>query len=122
MISLTKPCMEDLSTEEAISQIDEAADSLRKRTIDNAAIASLDVKALYPSILHLEASREVAEFVNNMQQYKVKDFNIREAQVYIASNLSEEEIKNKGITNLIPERKCKIWTKTRKYDYRTTKQ
>ena len=69
MTTLTRPQIEDLSTEEAIAQLDEAADTMRRREINNAAIASLDVKALYPSIPHLEASQEVARFVEESQDF-----------------------------------------------------
>ena len=107
MVTLSTPRMEDLSTEEAISQLDETASSLRKRGIEDAVITSLDVKALYPSIPHNEASREVAEFVMTSENFTVENFDSRSAQIFIASNMSETQIKQEGIENLIPERSYK---------------
>ena len=104
MIAMTSPRLEDLSTGEVIAQIDETGDYLRENRINDASIGSLDVSALYPSIPHEQGAREVEKFVMNTDGVKLDGFNTRAAQVFIASNLTEQQIKDEGIQHLIPQR------------------
>ena len=85
---LTKLKLEDLSTEEAIAWLDEIADKLMKQQTNYIAIASLDIKALYPIIPHKEGAAEVAELIQ-ANDYSVSNFEFRSAQVNIASNVTE---------------------------------
>ena len=108
MVALALPRMEDLSTEEAISQLNEASDSLRQKKVSSATVSSLDVKSLYPSIPHEDGAKEVAKFVLQSDQFNVENFDTRMAQTFIASNMTPEQIKAEGIENLIPDRVSKM--------------
>ena len=107
LIALTTPCLEDQSTEEAICQLEEAGDDLRQNLVDNAAIGSLDVCSLYPSIPHEAGAAEVARFITEIKDFEIEGVDTRAAQTFIASTMTPQEIVKEGIAHLIPKRRHK---------------
>ena len=103
MISLQLPRLEDKSTEEVLSQLEETEKYLVENGHTDIMVGSLDVKALYPSLDIKQSAMIVEQFILN-SKVEVNGINTRAAQVYLASNLSESEIKEEGLQKLIPQR------------------
>ena len=89
------------STEEMIAAVDE----VNERGIDSTyIIGSADVKALYPS-LDIEFTIEVVCDMFNKSKVNIKNVNYKEVALYIALNRTDEEIRDKGLSHICPERK-----------------
>ena len=65
LVTLELPRVEDLSTEEVLSQLEEAQDLIKSNMRTDTVVGSLDVKALYPSLDQLGSAKLVAKFVKN---------------------------------------------------------
>ena len=107
MVRAQVPRMEDQSTEEVLAQLEEAEIFIRDSGINDAMVGSLDVQALYPSLDQLGSSKAVEDFI---MQSKVEMIGVdyRAVQVYLASNLSEQEVKDEGLVGLVPARLAKM--------------
>ena len=103
MVSLCKPRMEDLSTEEVLAQLEEAQLAIKEAGARNTMAGSLDVKGLYPSLDQRGAAEAVAQFVLESPT-EVAGIDWRQIQVYIASNMDLHELKKEGVTQLVPAR------------------
>ena len=101
------PRMEDQSTEEVLAQLEEAEQAIRDAGLDNTVVGSLDVRALYPSLDQRGSAEAVETFIMN-SQVDVKGVDYRAVQVYLASNLSEKEVKREGLVKLLPRRTWKM--------------
>ena len=66
-------------------------------------VGSLDVKALYLS-LDQEGAAEMVSLLVHRSKVKFTWIDYRAAQVYLASNLSEEKIKEESLVGLLPAR------------------
>ena len=64
-------------------------------------VGSLDVKALYPSLDQDHAADLVAQHVLESKA-RLPSVNYRCVQTFVASNLSEEEVKSRGLVDLVP--------------------
>ena len=110
MVSTCLPRQEDLSTEEVVSQLEDAAKEIRENKLRDTMVSSLDVRALYPS-LDVEASSEgVAKFVRE-SKIEIEGIDWREVQVYLASSLDPHVQKREKIKHLLPAR---MWSKGNK--------
>ena len=89
LVLLLCPRMEDRSTEEAIHQLEEAEEGLRKSGSTNAMVGSLDVAALYPSIDQEQAADMVAMTIQE-SPVKMEGINLRCLQVYLFQQLDGE--------------------------------
>ena len=103
LVTTDLPRQEDLSTEEAISQLREAEDTIRSRGLKDTMAGSLDVRALYPSLDQEAASQGVAKFVLNSKT-EIDGIDWREVQVFLASNLDPHAQKKEKIQHLLPGR------------------
>ena len=104
---LNKPRIEDQSTEEVLSQLEEAAEHIKETGAKSTLVGSLDVKALYPSLDQKESAKIVADMIIE-SELEVTGLDYRSIQVFCASNMSEKDIKDESLTKLLPTR-----TKTR---------
>ena len=95
--------MEDMSTEEVITQLEEAERTMKDSGLTNTMVGSLDVKALYPSLDHMGAAEAVEKFVYN-SKVEMCSVDYRAAQVFMASNLMEDEVMKEGLVHLVPRR------------------
>ena len=68
---------------------------------------SLDVVSLYPSLDQEGSATAVEEFVMN-NGVTTDGIDIRAAQIYLCSNLSESQIKSEGLSKLLPKRRWKF--------------
>ena len=66
-------------------------------------VGSLDVSALYPSLDHEGASEQVSKLVMR-STVELSGMDWRAAQTFLASNLTEDEIKFEGLQKLVPRR------------------
>ena len=107
MIAADLPRQEDLSTEEVLSQLEEAQVEIKRLGLKDTMAGSLDVRALYPSLDQERAAESVAKFVRR-SKVKVEGVDWREAQVFLASNMDEHEQKREGVLGLLP-RRLKKW-------------
>ena len=107
MVLAQTPRMEDQSTEEVLAQLEEAEQAIRESGLDNTVVGSLDVCALYPSLDQVQSAKMVGEFVRN-SPVDVKGVDYRAVQVYLASNLTELEVKQQGLVKLLPRRVSKM--------------
>ena len=105
LVASQRPRMEDLSTEEVMEQLEQAQRTMKETKARNIMVGSLDVKALYPSLDQEGSARAVANFVKESPT-EVKGIDWRSAQVFVASNMDEFELKREGLTSLVP-RRCK---------------
>ena len=69
-------------------------------------VGSLDVKALYPSI-DIEHTANIVEMAYNNNDYEVINTNTEEIGLYLAVNLSTQELQNAGLSDYCPTRKHK---------------
>ena len=107
IVYLTTPRMEDRSTEEVVAQLQEAEVMIRVERESRAMAASLDVKALYPSLDQEESARIVGEFVER-SVVDVSGVDWEAAQIMVASNWTEERVKLEGVRALLPVRRWKF--------------
>ena len=103
LVSLQSPRFEDLSTEEVLSQLEDAQKSIASTGRRDTVVGSLDVKALYPSLDQMGSARIVAKFVRE-SPHEVNNIDWRHAQVFIASNMDPHELKREGLLDLVPNR------------------
>ena len=103
LVLLLCPRMEDRSTEEAIHQLEEAEEGMRKSGSNNAMVGSLDVAALYPSIDQEQAADMVAMTIQE-SPIRMEGINLRCLQVYLSSNLTEKQVIKEGLKDLVPGR------------------
>ena len=96
--------MEDNSTEQVLAQLQEAEETIREHGHDDTVVGSLDVQALYPSLDQEQAAEAVSRFVLRSKT-KITGVNWRLSQVFLASNLTPGEIKQEGLTGLLPDRR-----------------
>ena len=104
LVFMEEPRLEDLSTEEALAQLEEAEGMIRTRGDTMSMVGSLDVKSLYPSLDHNTTARLAEELVMT-SNIKMKNINYRAAQVFVACNMSEKEIEDEELEEIIPARK-----------------
>ena len=102
MVSLEKPRMEDLSTEEVLAQLEEVQCAIMKSRRRDTMVGSLDVKGLYPSLDQDGAAEAVAQFVLE-SPVELPGIDWRHAQIFVASNMSVDELK-RGVLKLVPRR------------------
>ena len=95
--------MEDQSTEEVLSQLEEVSEEIRNTGARSTMVGSLDVRAMYPSLRQKESARIVSEMVQQ-SEVEVGGLDYRSIQVFCASNMLEDEIKAEGLTEVIPKR------------------
>ena len=86
LVNLEQPRLEDLSMEEAISQLEEAETMIRHSGDSHMMVGSLNMKALYPSLYH----EETAELAANL--------------VLLACNMDKDTVKREGLAGLQPGR------------------
>ena len=103
LVSLQSPRFEDLSTEEVLSQLEEAQKAVASTGRRDTVVGSLDVKALYPSLDQMGSARIVAKFVKECP-HDISNVDWRHAQVFIASNMDPHELKREGVMDLVPSR------------------
>ena len=107
IIHLDTPRQEDKSMEEAIAQLGEAQSAIISTGARSVMVGSLNVNALYPSLDQGEAADMVAQLIMRSRT-KITGVDYRAAQVFLASNLSPNEIKEEGLRGLLPDRMWKM--------------
>ena len=103
LVYLTTPRFEDRSTEEVLSQLEEAQSQIRQDKETDVMVASLDVKALYPSLHQEQSAIIVGDFVEK-SKVDLQGINWDMAQLMVASNWTEKRIKKEGMQSYIPRR------------------
>ena len=103
LVTLELPRVEDLSTEEVISQLEEAQDVVRSNMRADTVVGSLDVKALYPSLDQYKSANLVAKFVRD-SKIEIAGVDWRQAQVFVASNMDPHKLKREKVLGLVPVR------------------
>ena len=103
LVLLGTPRQEDQSTEEVLSQLEDVQAAIKASGSRNTMVGSLDVKALYPSLDQDAAAEVVAQLVYE-SEVRFNGINWRCVQTFLASNHTEEELKQQGIAHLIPDR------------------
>ena len=93
LVGMDVPRLEDQSTEEVLAQLEQAETAIRDAGLTDTVVGSLDVRALYPSLDQLETSKLVSQFILK-SKVKLSGIDWREAQSFLASNMSELEVKN----------------------------
>ena len=105
IILLNQPRMEDQSTGEVLSQLEDAATAIEESGYRDIMVGSLDVQALYPSLDQKETAKIVGELVMESRA-DISGVDYRSVPVFVASNMDQEEIKREGLTtNEIKEKK-----------------
>ena len=107
LVAVKLPRMEDVSTEEVLSQLEEASEAIWDSGATNTMVGSLDVRALYPSLDQVEASRAIAKFVMESPT-EIAGIDYRQAQVFLACNMDEHKKKREKILHLLPTRLKKV--------------
>ena len=102
-MSASNPRHEDLSTEEVISQLEEAEKLIKEEGLCDVMVGSQDVMALYPSLYQEKVAEGVARFVRESKT-KILGVDFREAQVFFAANMDPHVQKKEGVLNLLPKR------------------
>ena len=97
------PRYEDQSTEEVLHQLETAQENIREGGHTDTVVGSLDVVGLYPNIDQREAAEIVGEFVND-SSIEIKDVDWSSAVVFLASNMSEDQVEKSGQKKWIPAR------------------
>ena len=103
LVNVETPRMEDRSTEEVLSQLQEAEVSIRDQGLTDTMVGSLDVRALYPSLDQEGSARAVARFVLE-SNVEISGVDWRAAQIFVASNLTQEQVVAEGISEIVPRR------------------
>ena len=103
MVITDLPRMEDKSTKEVLAQLEEAETTIREAGWSDTMVGSLDVQALYPSLHHEDSAEIVANFVKE-SSLELLGIDFCSCQVFLASNLSEQEVKKEGLGSLLPKR------------------
>ena len=96
--------MEDKSTEEVLSQLTEAQEQIWRDGDMDIVAGSLDVRALYSS-LDIDGSAEIVEQFIMESPVEIKGTDLRAAQVFLCSNMSEGQVKSEGLLKLLPKRR-----------------
>ena len=91
------------NTEEVMAAFSEVNS---KNITNEIAVGSADVKALYPSLDIEHTSHIVAETFFN-SQYEFKEIDSRELSLYIALNLTQEQIEKEQISKYCHKRKSR---------------
>ena len=86
-----------------MSQLSEAQEAIRKEGSTKVMVGSLDVRALYPSMDQDNSAEVVAQMVEETG-VGFSSVNYHCVQTFVASNLTEEEVKSRGLTGLVPDR------------------
>ena len=105
MVNVQVPRLEDMSTEEVMAQLADAQHSIWTDGDIQATVGSLDVKALYPS-LDVEGSVQIVANMIVQSDVEIKGVDLCLAQVFLASNLDEQQVKDEGLSGLLPDR---VW-------------
>ena len=105
MVSLRRPRMEDLSSEEVLSQLRETQEEIARTMRKDTVVGSLDVRGLYPSLDQEGSSEAVARFVRDSST-TLEGIDWRHTQIFVASNMDPHELKREGVLGLVPKR-CK---------------
>ena len=100
---LTVPRFEDKSTEEVLSQLSEAQTKMRDDKETQGVVASLDMKALYPSLHQEETAAIVGRFVEE-SEIELQGIDWDMAQLIVASNWDQSRINKEGLGRFIPRR------------------
>ena len=101
LVMMTKPRMEDQSTEEVISQLEDAQEEIRRSGSTSVMVGSLNVQALYPNLDQTQSAEVVAQLVLDME-VEMKGINWCRVLTFVASNLTELEIKDQGLKGIVP--------------------
>ena len=103
LVLLTTPCQEDQSTEEVLSQLEDAQAAIQTSGSSNTMAGSLDVRELYPSLDQDGAAEVVAQLVLETD-VNITSVNWRSIQVFLASNNTPDELKAQGLLDIVPDR------------------
>ena len=116
--------MECQSTEEMLAEIDRASTTIEKEGVD-VCIGSGDAVSLYPSLQHETSARLCAEIITRCPAVFC-NIDTQAAVAFVSTNSTEKEIKEAGLTGIIPNRKFKIGRKpgrtTPEINYRKNKE
>ena len=91
------------NTEEMMAAFEEVNS---KETENEILVGSADVKALYPS-LEIDHTAQIVSEEFNSSQYEVKEIDSRELSLYLAINLTPEELEKENISKYCHKRKSK---------------
>ena len=103
LIHLEVPRHEDKSTEEVLCQLGQAQEAMKEAGSTKSMVGSLDVRALYPSLDQEGSADMVADMVAR-SKVRITGVDFRAAQVFLASNLDEDQVKKEGLKGLLPSR------------------
>ena len=92
------------NTEEMMAAIESTNKSNKSSDI---IVGSADVKALYPS-LDIDSCAEIVSRTFEESEVEVRGVDPEEIGLYLALNMEEEELKEKGIAQFCPTRKSKV--------------
>ena len=90
---------ECLSTEEMLAKVDKA-----NKVIRDQGVGSGDATALYPSLRHDESVRLCKDVILNCPG-EFNNVDSKDVAIFIATNCSQNEISQSGLTKLIPARR-----------------
>ena len=98
--------VEAISTEDMLSLVDKITEELKKMNLskDDAIVASLDVKGLYPA-LDIPVVTKIAAKMVMESGLRMAGINYTWAVIYLALDLSKAEIKRRGLEKLVPVKK-----------------
>ena len=102
----TEDNYEAISTEEKMSHVDDICEKLRAEGMpeEGLCLGSLDVTALYPSLVIAEAARMCGEEVTaSVVVFEEVDWTWE--AVYLALNMTQKETKKKRLSKILPKRK-----------------
>ena len=91
------------STEEMLAQIDSVNDKIKSEGI-NIFVESGDAVALYPSLLHAASAKHCHDLILRCPAH-FANIDTHAATFFISTNCTQNEIKEAGLTNIIPPRK-----------------
>ena len=103
LVNMLTPRMEERSTEEVLSQLEEAKAAIHQAGAQDVMVGSLDVAALYSSLNQEQAAEMVSRMIEESPA-RLDGFDLRMAQVYLASNMTTDQIKREGLSGLLPVR------------------
>ena len=97
--------LECKSTEEMLARVDDANEKVQKDGID-VCIGSGDVIGLYPNLKHKESSKMCADMIKNCPA-SFSNINYKAAGVFVAVQCTTLEIKESGLSTVVPGRRHK---------------
>ena len=103
VVNAVYPRFEDRSTGEVLSQLQEVKIKMQEEGLTDVTVGSLDISALYPSLNHKGSAETVYRLIMSSKM-EFKGIDWRAAQVFLASNLSLQEVKDEGLEGLLPRR------------------